>query len=171
MHRHCDLLGAWDAVLMTTGEARMFCRLLFADEDGATLIELYRDLFDELLELDADGGRVSAELSVALSRLAANVDAVIRLGNEHRRMAWRIEEGKGAFQPTVEDWHEVYAEIAEIFLRPSICMQTLEDRQRFLLVKSALIRKVSPLATFAGYDEAQFASAIAKAQLKVRAEA
>lgn len=103
LHRHCDLLGAWDAGLMTTSEARMFGRLFFGDEDGATLTELYRDLFSEPLELDVDGGRVPGELSVALARLATNTDAVIRLGNEHRRMAWRIEEGKGAFKPSVED--------------------------------------------------------------------
>ena len=153
LHRQCDLLSAWDAGLMTTGEAKMLGGLFFNEDDGATLIQIYQDLFDEELELEGTGGRVPAELSVALARIATNIDAVLRLGDKQRRMMGRIDASKGAFEPRVEDWEEVYGELTELCIRPSICMATLDDRKRFLLVKTELIRRIGPIATFAGYDK------------------
>lgn len=160
LHRERNLLSAWDAGLMTTGEAKMLGGLFFNEDDGATLILIYQDIFNEDLELEGRGGRVPAELSVALARIVINIDAVVRLGDKQRRMMWRVDGTKGAFKPEIEDLEEVYGELTEICTRPSVCMNTVEDRQRFLLVKTALIRKIGPLATFVGYDEDVVGAAI-----------
>lgn len=156
---------------MTTGEARMLGRLFFGDDKGETLIQVYGDVFGEALDLEGDGGRVPADLSVSLARLATNIDAVVRLGKNQLKMMLRIRESKGCFTPGVEDWAEIYDELTEICIRPSLCLDSADQRTRFLMLKTALIRKVSPLAAFAGYDEAQFSEAIQKAQRRVRGEA
>lgn len=160
LHRQLDLLSAWDAGLMTTGEAKMLGDLFFAEDGGETLIQIYHEVFDEELELDSFGGRVPLELSVALSRLATNIDVVARLGNGHRQMMMRVEASKGAFKPGIEDWEQVYAELTEIITRPSPAMDTTEARLRFLQVKAVLVKRIAPMATFAGYDQKAFAFAI-----------
>jgi hypothetical protein len=76
LHRQLDLLSAWEAGLMTSGEAKLLSDLFFAEDDGETLIQIYREFVHEELDLSRLGGRVPAELSVALSRLATNVDAI-----------------------------------------------------------------------------------------------
>jgi hypothetical protein len=170
LHRQCDLLGAWDAGLMTTGEAKMLGDLLFAEDDGATLVQLYREVLREELELNGFGGRVPLELSVALARLATNIDVVARLGSRYRHMVMRLE-ASGKVEPGVEDWGEVYAELTDIITRQSPCMDTVESRVRFMQVKAALIKKITPLAIFAGYDQAEFASAIEMARARAAGEA
>jgi hypothetical protein len=171
LHRQCDLLGAWDAGLMTTGEAKMLGDLLFAEDDGATLVQLYREVLDEELELNGFGGRVPLELSVALARLATNIDVVARLGSRYRQMVMRLEASKDKVEPGVEDWAEVYAELTDIITRQSPCMDTVESRVRFMQVKAALIKKITPLAIFAGYDQAEFTSAIEMARARAAGEA
>jgi hypothetical protein len=170
LHRQCDLLSAWDNGLMTTGEAKMLGDLFFSEDDGATFRQIYREAFDEELELDGIGGRVPLELSVALARLATNIDAVLRLGIENRRIMHRIEASKGAFEPRVEDWAEVYAELTDICSRQSPIMNTTKARVRFLQVKAALIKRIGPIATFAGYDNVAFASAIEMARARAAGE-
>jgi hypothetical protein len=171
LHRQFDLLRVWDAGLMTSGEAKLLSDLFFAEDDGDTLVQIYRELFDEELDLSGLGGRVPAELSVALVRLATNIDAIARLGTNNRRMAARIEQSEGAFKPQVEDWAEVYDELAEISRRPSPCLDSTEDRVRFLQVTTTLVKRIVPLETFAGYDQAEFASAIEMARARAAGEA
>jgi hypothetical protein len=171
LHRQLDLLSAWEAGLMTCGEAKLLSDLFFAEDDGEALIQIYREYFHEELDLSGFGGRVPAELSVALSRLATNVDAIGRLGNGHRQIIAKVEESKGRFEPRVEDWAEVYDEFTHILARPSQCLDGLEDRKRFLLLKAALVRRIAPMATFAGYDQAEFASAIEMARARAAGEA
>lgn len=164
LHRQLDLLSAWDVGLMTSGEAKMLSDLFFAEDGGDTLIQIYREVFDEQLDLAGLGGRVPAELSVALARLATNVDAIMRLGASNLKLAGRIKQSNGTFKPGVNDWAEVYDELAEISRRPSPCLDSTDDRVRYLQVQTSLIKRIVPVATFAGYDTAAFTSAIQMAR-------
>jgi hypothetical protein len=152
---------------MTSGEAKLFSHLFFAEDDGETLTQVYREFFHEELDLSGLGGRVPVELSVALSRLATNGDAIGRLGNGHRQIMTRVGESKGRFEPRVEDWAEVYDEFTHILARPSQCLDSLDERKRCLLLKAALARRIAPMATFAGYDQAEFSSAIEMARARM----
>jgi hypothetical protein len=171
LHRQIDLIGAWEAGLMTSGEAKMLCDLFFAEDGGDTLIKIYREVFDEELDLTGLGGRVPAELSVALVRLATNIDAIARLGINNQRMAARIEQSGGAFKPQVEDWAEVYAELSAISSQPSPSLNSTDERVRFVQVETKLLRWITPIATFAGYDQATFTSAIEMARARAAGEA
>jgi hypothetical protein len=171
LHRQFDLLSAWEAGLMTSGEAKMLSDLFFAEDRGETLIKIYREIFAEELDLSGVGGRVPAELSVALARLATNIDVIGRIGSNQRHVADRIKASNGALKPRVEDWAEVYDEFTKVLVRPSRCLDGQEDRKRFLLLKASLIKRIAPLVTFAGYDPAEFASAIEMARARAAGEA
>jgi hypothetical protein len=171
LHRQFDLVGAWEAGLMTSGEAKMLSDLFFAEDGGDTLVKIYREVFDEELNLTGLGGRIPAELSVALVRLATNIDAIARLGINNQRMAARIEQSGGAFKPQVEDWAEVYAELSAISSQPSPCLNSTDERVRFVQVETKLLKWITPIATFAGYDQEAFASAIEMARARAAGEA
>jgi hypothetical protein len=171
LHRQLDLLSAWDAGLMTSGEAKMLSDLFFAEDGGDTLIQIYNEVCDEELDLSGLSGRVPAELAVALSRLATNIDAIMRLAAGNLRMAGRVKQSNGTFKPSVEDWAEVYDELAEISRRPSPCLHSTEDRVRYVQVQTSLIKRIVPVATFAGYDKAAFSSGIEIARQRAAGEA
>lgn len=171
LHRQLDLVGAWEAGLMTSGEAKMLSDLFFAEDGGDTLIKIYREVFDEELDLSGLGGRVPCELSVALVRLATNIDAIVRLGVNNQRMATRIDQSGGSFKPQVEDWAEVYAELSAISSQPSPCLNSTDERLRFLKIETKLLKWITPIATFAGYDQGAFASAIEMARARAAGEA
>jgi hypothetical protein len=160
LHRQLDLLSAWDSGLMTSGEAKLLSDLFFAEDAGDTLIQIYLEVSDEALDLSGLSGRVPAELAVALSRLATNIDTIMRLAAGNLRMAGRVKQSNGAFKPGVEDWAEVYDELAEISRRPSPCLHSTQDRIRYVQVQTSLIKRIVPVATFAGYDQKAFEFAI-----------